>query len=219
MDVVVFGASRLASLAWAVLTADGRHRVVAFTVDRSYLAEEEKHGLPVVPFEELERHFPPRATALVAPLGRHTATGLAAERRRAASVRGYASLSHVSARATVAPGVTVGTNCMIYDGAVVESFVTLGDDIMVRGSCHLSHHVAIAGSCFLAPRVTLAGGVTVGERCFIGIGAIVHSNVRIAPGCVVAAGARLTRDTEPDGVYAGAPAIRRAIPPGRIGQL
>ena len=219
MDVIVFGTSRQASLAWAVLTADGPHRVVAFTVDRSYLVESEKHGLPVVAFEELEQHFSPQTTALIVPLGRHTATGLAAERRRAASDRGYRPISHVSARAIVAPRVTPGANCMVYDGAVVELFVTLGDDTVVRGSCHLSHHVAIAGSCFLAPRVTLAGGVAVGERCFIGIGAIVHSNVRIAPGCVIAAGARITRDTEPDGVYAGAPATRRTIPPGRITRL
>ncbi len=43
---------------------------------------------------------------------------------------------------------------------------------------------------------------------------IVPPGVTIAPGCVVAAGAVVTKDTEPDGVYAGGPAGRVRSPAG-----
>ncbi|OYV39269.1 MAG: hypothetical protein B7Z80_07730 [Rhodospirillales bacterium 20-64-7] len=50
--------------------------------------------------------------------------------------------------------------------------------------------------------------VTVGSGSWIGAGAIILPGVAVAPGCVIAAGAVLTKSTEPNGVYAGAPARR-----------
>ncbi len=213
MDVVIFGAKQLASLAWFVLTNDSPHDVVGFTVDRSHMAQRRKHDLPVVPFDELEAHFLPHKTAMIAPLGFELSTGLATERRVAATRRGFASLSYVSSRALVPPDVEFGDNCMVFDGVVIEPFVTLGNDIVLRGGCYLSHHVTIADGCFLAPRVTLGGHVRIAERCFIGISATVQSGLRVAPGCFIAAGARVARDTDVGGVYAGAPAKRRKARP------
>jgi sugar O-acyltransferase (sialic acid O-acetyltransferase NeuD family) len=216
LKVVIFGAAELASLAWFALTTDSQHHVVGFAVDRPYLRERQKHGLPVIPFDELESQFSPDGTAIVAPLGLEITGGLAVKRRTLAREAGYASLSYVSSRAIASPDLRFGENCFIFDGVVAEPFVNIGDDVVIRGGCHLSHNVAISNGCFLAPRVTLGGGVRIGERCFIGIGAIVQSQVRVASGCIVTAGARLTRDTAADGVYDGAPAIRRAISPHRF---
>lgn len=50
--------------------------------------------------------------------------------------------------------------------------------------------------------------VTICAGSWIGCGVTILPGVRIAPGCVIAAGSVLTRSTEPDGVYAGAPARR-----------
>ncbi len=41
------------------------------------------------------------------------------------------------------------------------------------------------------------------------MGAIIMPGVTIAEGCVVAAGAVVTRSTEPNGLYAGNPAVRK----------
>jgi maltose O-acetyltransferase len=49
--------------------------------------------------------------------------------------------------------------------------------------------------------------VEIGHGSWIGCGAIIMPGVTIAPGCVIAAGAVVTRSTEPDGLYAGNPAM------------
>jgi maltose O-acetyltransferase len=49
--------------------------------------------------------------------------------------------------------------------------------------------------------------VEIGRGCWIGCGVIIMPGVTIAPGCVIAAGAVVTRSTEPDGLYAGNPAM------------
>jgi maltose O-acetyltransferase len=51
--------------------------------------------------------------------------------------------------------------------------------------------------------------VTIERGSWIGMGAIIMPGVTIAEGCVVAAGAVVTRSTEPNGLYAGNPAVRK----------
>lgn len=55
--------------------------------------------------------------------------------------------------------------------------------------------------------------VTIGDDVWIGFGAQIMPGVRIADGCVIGAGAVVTKDTEPYGVYGGVPAkiIKRRI--------
>jgi len=57
--VVIFGAGKIADEAYFYLTNDSPHQVVAFTADRGYLRAEEKLGMPVVAFEDVESKYPP----------------------------------------------------------------------------------------------------------------------------------------------------------------
>jgi maltose O-acetyltransferase len=50
--------------------------------------------------------------------------------------------------------------------------------------------------------------VQVGNGCWIGVGVTILPGVNIGDGCVVAAGAVVTRDCEPHGMYGGVPATR-----------
>jgi sugar O-acyltransferase (sialic acid O-acetyltransferase NeuD family) len=152
-------------------------------------------------------------------LGWHSTTGVREARRRAAKARGYAPLSFISPRATTYGDIETGDDCLIFAGTIVEPFGKIGSSVTIRSGCLLSHDVRVGDACYVAPRVCLAGRVTVGRGCFIGVGATVNTGVTIADGCFIAAGARVDQDTEPDAVYAGAPARRRAIPPSRMGSL
>jgi acetyltransferase-like isoleucine patch superfamily enzyme len=50
--------------------------------------------------------------------------------------------------------------------------------------------------------------VVIGAGSWLGARVVVLPGVHVAPGCVVGAGAVVTRDTEPNGVYVGVPARR-----------
>ena len=67
--VVIFGIQDFASLAHFYLKEDSPHQVVGFTVTQEYMPSEEAfEGLPVVPFEQLETHYPPQEYAFFAPM-------------------------------------------------------------------------------------------------------------------------------------------------------
>ena len=61
-------------------------------------------------------------------------------------------------------------------------------------------HARRAGQPTVAP-------IVVGDGCWIGTRATLLPGVTVAPGCIVAAGAVLTRDTRPNGLYGGVPAV------------
>jgi FlaA1/EpsC-like NDP-sugar epimerase len=67
--LLIYGNGQMAEFAWARFRRDPRHSVVGFAVDRSLLGEGELCGLPVIPFEEVERHFPPSAVRMFVAVG------------------------------------------------------------------------------------------------------------------------------------------------------
>lgn len=214
MKVIIFGASRLASLLWYCLTHDSPHEVVAFTVDASHRQAAALHGLPLIDFEAVEQHFPPPDHTMIVALGITDLNALRRARCTAARNKGYKLANYVSSRAMTWPDLDIGDNCLIFDGAILQPFTTLGEGVIVRSGVHISHHNTIGDFCFIGPRVALGGSVTVGERCFFGLNAMVCPGVSIGDRCFVAAGAALNRDADGDHMYIGVPARRRPLPAG-----
>jgi UDP-3-O-[3-hydroxymyristoyl] glucosamine N-acyltransferase len=169
MKVVIFGTEKLATLTWYALSHDSPHEVAGFTVDAAYRAEDRKHGLPVVAFEDLEQSFPPAETALIAPIGLNVMAGLLAARLQDARKRGYAAISYVSSRAITSPDLVIGQSCLIFAGTTVEPF-----GVMIEERCFIGvgavvlPKVRIARGCFIAAgahvtRDTEEGGVYAGS--------------------------------------------------------
>lgn len=206
---VLFGAGDFASLVWACLTHDSPYDVAGFAVDGAQRRSERLHGLPVVPFEEVERHFPPAAHDLLIAVGPQRMNALRAERFAAGQAKGYAFASYFSSRARRWPDLETGPGCMVFDNAVIEPFVRIGANCVVRAGARVAHHGRLADHVFLAPGATLAGRCDVGARSFLGVNATLREATQIAEDCLVGAGAVVTRATEPGGLYLGVPAQRR----------
>jgi len=216
MDIVIFGGGNFSSQAWYVLTHDSPHRVAGFTVDGDYCTGERFHDLPMVPFEELERHFPPDRFVMLVSLGGRNINGLRASRYQAAKARGYSFVSYVASRAMVWPDLQIGENCMIFNGASVNPFAVIGNNCILLAGSHVSHHAVLEDHCFLAAHAVVAGGAKIGERCFLGLNSTIRDGVSVAPGCFIAAGAVVTTDTTENGVYMGMPAQRRDMPADQL---
>ncbi|MFX1487446.1 MAG: transferase, partial [Promethearchaeota archaeon] len=55
--VIIFGTGAFAQVAHFYLTKDSLHEVVAFTADEKFIQEKNLLGLPVIPFEEIEKIY------------------------------------------------------------------------------------------------------------------------------------------------------------------
>jgi sugar O-acyltransferase (sialic acid O-acetyltransferase NeuD family) len=198
----------MASLLRHVLTHDGGRTVAAFTADPEHVRTAEYEGLPLVPFDELERSYPPSDYDLMISVGFNRINGLRRERFEQGRARGYRLPSYVSSRAIVFPDLEVGPNCVIHEGAIVQSHARLGENVLVRSGANIGHHAVVGSHAFIATGVITGGTVRIGEQAMIGVGAVLREEVTIGERALVGAGAVVLKDVEPDSVYAGNPARR-----------
>lgn len=204
--VVVFGNMRSASLAWYCLLHDSEFKVAGFAVDEAYITSSIFEGLPLVPFESLETHYPPSDYRLLLPTGYQHINGLRRARFESARQRGYDFASYVSTRASVWPDLSVGDNVLIYEHAIIQPFARIGDNCIIRSGAHISHHCQVESHAFVAAEVAMGGEGIIGEQAFVGVGAVLRDRIRIAERSFIGAGAVVVQDTEADGVYVGNPA-------------
>jgi maltose O-acetyltransferase len=129
-------------------------------------------------------------------------------------------------------GLRVGAQTTIKAGCTFEGTprITIGENCFVGAECFIeaaAAEIAIGDHVFMAHRVNLITAthaigdrtqraslpqvrkpLLIGDGCWLGTSALVLPGVTIGSGCVIAAGAVVTADCEPDGVYAGVPARR-----------
>ena len=200
-DVVIFGTGDLAEVACAYLNDDSPYRVVAFTVHSEHLTDRSLLGRDVVPFEELERHFPPAQCAMFAAIGYRRLNRAREAVYLECKARGYRMIRYVNSRATVSAAAEIGDNCFILEENVVQPFVTIGNNVILWSGNHVGHHARIDDHCFIASHVVLSGRVRVGRYSFVGVNAAVAEGVTVAERNIIGAGALITRDTSENEVY------------------
>lgn len=201
---MIFGDSAFAQVAYEYFRHDSEYDVAGFTVTRAHLAKDRLFDLPVVPFEEVTRHFPPATHDLYVALVYKEMN----ERRKrfvqAGREQGYRLASYVSSRAFVWDNVVVGEHAFIFENNVVQPFARLGDNVVLWSGNHVGHHSRIGSHCFLASHVVVSGLVDIGESCFLGVNATVGNNVKIGERSLIGAGALVLKDCPPKSVVKGA---------------
>lgn len=199
--VIIFGASLYGELCHYCLTHDTPHEVVAFTVDREFITKDKLFDLPVVPFSEIEKAFPPSDFKMIIPLSFQKVNRLREEKYEQAKRKGYKLMSYISSKASTWPEIKIGDNCFIGANSLVEPFAKIGNNVTVTASVVIGHHVVLNDHCFISPGAVLLGAVNIGSHCLIGANATIKEGVTVARECIIGAGVSLTKDTTEKGVY------------------
>ena len=106
--------------------------------------------------------------------------------------------------------ISIGSHSFVNYGCYfdAEASITISNDVQVGDHVRL-----ITSSHMLGPSTRRAGRaqglpIHIGSGVWVGSGVTVLPGVSIGSGCILAAGAVVTKDTLPNGLYAGVPARR-----------
>lgn len=107
--------------------------------------------------------------------------------------------------------IYIGKNSYINGGYIVASphaKIIIGDDCLISYQVHMrtDMHNYFDRSTLIREQGHSEKDIIIGNDVWIGFGAKIMAGVTIADGCVIGAGAVITHDTEPYGVYVGVPA-------------
>jgi serine O-acetyltransferase len=123
--------------------------------------------------------------------------------------------------ATIREDVTIGDFTIIGRGVAVENKCTIGRYCKLETNVYLTAYSVVEDRVFIAPGVLTSNdnyvgrteerfkhfkGVTVRRGGRLGVGSVILPGIDVAIDTLVAAGAVLTRNTEPYLIYAGLPA-------------
>ncbi len=217
--LVIFGTGNIAEIAHLYFSTDSPYEVVAFTVDGEYLAEREFCGLPVIPFEEVAKTYPPSDCAMFVALSYAKLNALRRQKYEAVKALGYVAATYVSSRANVLNGGRIGENCFILEDNTVQPFSVIGDNVTLWSGNHIGHHSAIGNHTFIASHVVVSGGVEIGEQCFVGVNATLRDHIKVGDRCVIGAGALILSDADPEGVYVAQASERSKVPSSKLRRI
>ena len=117
----------------------------------------------------------------------------------------FGGASKISQDVVIGRNVYIGPGCTIYPQTRIKPFTILANNVSIIGGDHrydvVGLPVGLTGRAEILP-------TTIGQDCWVGAHSIIKCGVNIADGCIIAAGAVVTKDTEPYGIYGGVPARR-----------
>lgn len=202
MQIVMFGAGKVADVVYHHIAQAGVHEVVAFTADSQHIPQGATfHGKPVVAFEEIERRYPADRYGMIVAIGYHDLNAVRRAKYEAAKGKGYQLVSYVSPRAGTGDWLRMGDNCIILDNATIEPGVVLGNNVVVWSNVLVGHHTTIEDHSWIAGQAVFGGSARLGESSFVGLGAIVGHEVELGPQTMLGAGALVTKCADPKSVF------------------
>lgn len=206
--LVLVGAGDIARLAHFYFSTDSEHEVAAFAVDPAYCQDESFLGLPLVPFDQVARLYPPGAYRMFVAMSYGKMNRVRAAKYAQAKELGYELVTYISSRCSFLAQHPPGDNCFILEDTTVQPFVRIGNNVTLWSGSHVGHDSVVGDHCFIGPRVAVPGHVRIEQGCFIGVNATLRNSITIAEFTLVGAGALVMKNTEPRSVYLGARAER-----------
>lgn len=207
--IIIFGTGQLASLANFYFTHDTCHEVVAFTLDKDWIIDNEFEGKPVVSFENIETIYPPSEYKLFAPLSFKKMNDNRTVKFKEGKDKGYTFISYVSSKATTWPDLDIGENCFIFEDNTIQPFVKIGDNCVMWSGNHIGHHSIIGNNVFLTSHVVISGCCVIKDNSFFGVNSTVRDETIIGKYTLVGMGSIITKDTEDYSVWFGAKATQK----------
>lgn len=202
-NLIIIGAGAFAEVAYEYFTHDSNYRVVAFSVERSFIRQETLFDLPVVPFEELEQRFSPDTHSFFVAITYFKLNKVRATLYRQAKEKGYAPASYISSHAFVWQNATIGEHCFIFEKSVVQPFASVGNNVIMWTGNFVGHHSTVGDHCFLGAHSAINGTVNLGAFTFLGSNATVANHVNIGSHSIISAGGLILSDVEDGQVVIG----------------
>ena len=113
----------------------------------------------------------------------------------------------VSPLAYVSKHAGIGEGTVIMHHAFVNANAKIGKNTIVNTAAIIEHDAIVGDHCHLSTAGVVNGGCMIGNHTFIGSNAMIKQSLSVGDHVVVGAGSVVLSNLEPNGMYAGNPAI------------
>lgn len=208
MKIIIFGNREMAEIANFYYNFDKNEKVAAFTVNGNYLKESNFCGLPVIPFEEIEKNFDNKEYLISAPIYPSDMNVSREKIYYEIKNKGYNFYSYISTKSYIW-NAEIGENAFILEGCNIQPFCKIGKNFMMWSFSHIGHHSVIDDNVFVSGHVVVAGHNKIGKNCFLGTNCSTKNDISIDDFSFIGQHSSITKNLNPNnGFWVGCPAKR-----------
>lgn len=206
--IIIFGTGDIAQLANYYFEKDSEHEVIAFTVNKNYIAGATFENKPVIAFEEVAKKYPSKEYKMFIALSYANMNKIREAKYNEAKQNGYQLVSYISSKCSNFSQFPIGDNCFILEDNTIQPFVKIENNVTLWSGNHIGHHSTIASHNFISSHVVISGHCIINSNSFIGVNATLGHKVEIGRENIIGAGSIITKSTGFGEVYVPARSIK-----------
>ncbi|KAA5533372.1 acetyltransferase [Taibaiella lutea] len=126
------------------------------------------------------------------------------------SATGCDFISAIHPSAEILPSATVGKNCMIGAGVIVNTNTSIADHVLINTRVLVEHDCIIEKYVSLSPGAIIGGRVHIKEGAFIGSAAVLVARITVEKGSIIGMASTVMNDIPAKVIAYGTPAKKVA---------
>lgn len=205
MKLIIYGIGDFAKLMQYYFESETEYQVVAFCVDKKYISNATYNNVPVISFEDISKTHPSTDCHMFIAIGYKSMRSRSSIFRKVKDKK-YHLASFLSKHAHYDDSNTIGENCILLQGSILEPFARVDDNSFINTGVIICHHAHIKSHCFIAAGSLVGGYSVIGFNCFIGFRASLAQKLRLADETLLGAHSLCLSNTQKHSMYIGAPA-------------
>jgi sugar O-acyltransferase (sialic acid O-acetyltransferase NeuD family) len=208
--LIIFGTSSLAENLFFYIQNDiaAKYEVRCFTKSEAAIAKDGVNvykGYPVLPFEDIEKHYSPNECDLIIAIGYAKMNDLREHFFNLAKNKGYKLANYICSNCILWPDLELGENVIMFDRNILQPFVKIGNGVILSRGNSIGHNSKIEDFAFITNHVVLCGFNTIKQNAFLGSNSTIADNVIIGKKTLVGAASFINRDTNENSVFISQP--------------
>ena len=116
----------------------------------------------------------------------------------------YKVVSFKAASSVITKQSMIGEGSAIFHGAIINNS-TIGNNCIINTGAVIEHNSVLGNNVFVGPNATVCGNVKIGDNVLVGAGSVIREDVSICSNVVIGLGSVVVKDIVMPGVYYGIP--------------
>ena len=177
--LIIVGNGATAEVVYELFKKDSEYTPIAFAVEKPFITEPVKLGLPVICLDEIVEKYPTNNHYIYCAISFTKLNRLRTGLVKKMEDLGYALASYISSRSTISTSASIGKHALIFEGNNIQAHAKIGDNVILWSGNHIGHHSMIDDNCFISSHVVISGFCHVGENSFLGVNSTLGDKVKI----------------------------------------
>ncbi len=212
IDLIIYGTGKLGQMMYYLLLEDSRYNVVCFSADLEYCSKDTLLSLPLVPFNEIERMYPPSRYKMLTVLGGLGGAEARVEMFTRAKDKGYEHINYIHPSVIMEGCIETGENNIVFPYSILGFSGKMGNNNILREKVYIGHDFEMGSHNFIGVGCNIGGESKIGNCSYIAMGTTVTNNIVIQEQTFIGIGSLVLKDTEKNSKYYGQPAKKVSIP-------